>query len=919
MKTLNAFALGVALSLSGCAQESGEDKLANAREQFRNGNYSTAAVTLKGLVAENPQRTTARILLGRSYLYLGDVALAEKELTNALNQQAELSEVVPPLLQAYLQQRKFAEILDLQKVEKNADDSLKSLLLAFSVYAHMALGEESAAHKFYEERAQVLDDYHHTKLALSYLLLAEGEFNKVIEVTDELLKKGLDIPEVHMVRSRAFSGQGEFGDAVTALEAYLDNYPNNSTAKLNLATALIKDEQIERAEEISDELLKRFPNQPVANQVKALARYERGDVEAANEHIELAISYGFDQPTNRILAGATSFRLQNFEQAYTHFRNAAAALPDNRDVHRLLALTQTVLGYHTDVAKTYNSIDDLSEADVSLITSNIFELARSGKRKDASDMLDMIESSGVSSPEILAKRGILKLSLDDESGMEELRQAIKENPKQTDARQAIILASLVAGNHEQVLAELDSYLKQVDKDEKAMLFAAGIYVQMNMLEKAGHLYNKTVELNSSSSDAYIGLSELAKKQGEPGEAFGYLEKALKNEPDNLPALLSMQMLSQNVTANERKRADDYFERAIVQQPDNVAMAIAYSLKLLEKEQPAEAVNILSKFRKQNSLPNSYWEVYSDALKLNGKDGESIRLLTEWANSEPENGQASYRLLIAYDAVRDFENARKVAKTAMRRAEPADLFRLYYSYYSIRLNNIREAKTEFVSIDEKYKDLPLAMGVKGVLSLADGNFETAINQLEAFHNYYDFSYSTEILAFAHKKAGNNAKAIEILRKYQQRVPGDQKIRSLLASMISKTEPEKAMEHYEILIDANPNNVFALNNLAGLYTRQGDYGKAITLTERALALLPDNADFQDTLGVALLKSGDTDKAIYFLKRAYSESDYSAEIYLNYAEALIENRNFDDARNVLARIKAEDKSSIVRYTTLMNKLDN
>src|SRR5436305_4869235 len=67
--------------------------------------------------------------------------------------------------------------------------------------------------------------------------------------------------------------------------------------------------------------------------------------------------------------------------------------------------------------------------------------------------------------------------------------------------------------------------------------------------------------------------------------------------------------------------------------------------------------------------------------------------------------------------------------------------------------------------------------------------------------------------------------------------------------------------------HPTDLSALNNLAWLYQRQGEFTKARELAERALAISPSDARVTNTLGLILLNQGEAARAVAYLTAAGS----------------------------------------------------
>lgn len=63
--------------------------------------------------------------------------------------------------------------------------------------------------------------------------------------------------------------------------------------------------------------------------------------------------------------------------------------------------------------------------------------------------------------------------------------------------------------------------------------------------------------------------------------------------------------------------------------------------------------------------------------------------------------------------------------------------------------------------------------------------------------------------------------------------------------AESELEKQVRGYELVLQREPNNQMALENLANLRLKMGDKKGAITLLEKLVKLYPDRQDYQTTL--------------------------------------------------------------------------
>lgn len=86
--------------------------------------------------------------------------------------------------------------------------------------------------------------------------------------------------------------------------------------------------------------------------------------------------------------------------------------------------------------------------------------------------------------------------------------------------------------------------------------------------------------------------------------------------------------------------------------------------------------------------------------------------------------------------------------------------------------------------------------------------------------------------------------------------DDRIR--LASLLERMDGgSEAQAIYADLLESEPDNWLALNNLANLLT-DTEPDRAVALAERAVALAPDIPTLRDTLGLAQSRAGQADQA-------------------------------------------------------------
>jgi len=170
---------------------------------------------------------------------------------------------------------------------------------------------------------------------------------------------------------------------------------------------------------------------------------------------------------------------------------------------------------------------------------------------------------------------------------------------------------------------------------------------------------------------------------------------------------------------------------------------------------------------------------------------------------------------------------------------------------------------------------------------------------AFRKGLNVAGTTDLAAKTHsalRAAGNDAEAKQLAASWLASHPKDRSFRAYLAeSALAKGDSAAALAQYKAILEQNPDDALALNNLAWI-SGQGKDPKALEYAERANKLVPDNAAFLDTLGVVLVERGQTKRGIESLQRAVSLAPQAATIRLNLARALVRDGQKDAARKEL-----------------------
>lgn len=160
-----------------------------------------------------------------------------------------------------------------------------------------------------------------------------------------------------------------------------------------------------------------------------------------------------------------------------------------------------------------------------------------------------------------------------------------------------------------------------------------------------------------------------------------------------------------------------------------------------------------------------------------------------------------------------------------------------------------------------------------------------------------------MANAYLYLGRGDEAIELLSNHIGLYPYDILWRHALADIyIQIGQLDQAMPHLVFIVDHQPSDVMALNNLGWIYSQRPEtLSRALELTERAAALAPQTIPVLDTYGWILQQKGEVSQARGVYERIFEIGTRHPSIWYHYAVVLEKSAEQDQARDLLERVLA------------------
>jgi Flp pilus assembly protein TadD len=256
---------------------------------------------------------------------------------------------------------------------------------------------------------------------------------------------------------------------------------------------------------------------------------------------------------------------------------------------------------------------------------------------------------------------------------------------------------------------------------------------------------------------------------------------------------------------------------------------------------------------------------SGRLALQAGDlGRAEQLFREYLSTHPNSAEALSNLAATYARREQFDKAVPLYEKALK-ANP----KLVPVHFNIavslgRLNQHGEAAEHLRIFLKSYPDNPRARQLLGLCLVETGDLRSALTQLEASYRVNPKDGSIlYALAYAHARAGDEARAAELLSQSESNPTQAKLIQGLIEYRRGRFAEAKAF--FRKVAQAAPDMAPAVAALGRLELLDHNDAEAIRLLQRAMQLNPSDAESTYQLGVLYDRNGRTGEAIPLLRRA------------------------------------------------------
>ncbi|MES2263044.1 MAG: XrtA/PEP-CTERM system TPR-repeat protein PrsT [Pseudomonadota bacterium] len=899
--TSAALLLGV---ISGCGKtQTAEAMVAEAKQFQQKGENAAALIQLKNALAKNPELAEARYLLALAEIEVGDALAAEKEVRKALSLGYPSAQATPLLARTLLAQGQFQKVID--ETQEAAKQGAPELL-CLRADAYLAIGKREQAQELYDAALRAKPNDATAQVGQARLAYLARDVDGALTLAQRAVEAEPKNAEAWLFKGDLLRAQNKPELALAAYDQVLVIKPAHRSAHIEKAYLEISTGKFEAAQADLNAARKSAPSSLMVTYTQALLDFTQGKNAAAQESLQKVLRAAPEHMPSILLAGAVDLSLGSMQQAEQHLKKYLEKNPGNLYARKMLATTLLRGGQTPDALAVLAPALKNPQPDVQL-------LALAGESymqaRDFNKATEYFEKASVLEPKAAALRTSLGLSRlgsgDPTQAISELELATALDTKSLPAGTALVRAEIGLKHYDKALAAATSLEKAQPDNPVVQDLKGAAYVGKADMAAARASFDKALVLQPSYYPALANLVQLDMIEKKPDAAKQRLTAFLALDPKSIDAMTALAGLA--ASQGQAAEASDWLEKASAAHPDAVAPAIRLAVQYLRSGQQRKALTLARKFQIANPANLELLDLLGQAQLANGDASDAVETYNKLASAAPKAALAQFRLASAYIQVKNPSAASDSLKKAVALQPDYLEAQLAQVDMAMRAGQVEPAVAIARQIQKQRPKAPVGWMLEGDLLLQQKKIAPALALYEQALGLSSDPALKIKVANAMQQAGQGAQARQRMVRWaaEAQAPAAPVLKMYLAEgYLAGAQYPAAIEQLQAVLQAQPNNVGALNNLAWAYQQVKD-GRALATAEQAVKLAANNPAVIDTLGWVLVEQGNTARGVPLLQQAATLGPAATDIHYHLAYGFYKAGNKAQARKELESLLGSGKA--------------
>jgi putative PEP-CTERM system TPR-repeat lipoprotein len=886
--------------LAACSQpETEEELLARASTALEAGRIEAATVDIKTALQQNPESSDARVLLGRTYLHQRDPAAAAEEFQRALEGGND-----PDIQVLYAQARVAAgdtgSLLAAQR-GANPPGAERAGYNAAVARAYAISGDFDAAQASLD-RAEAQDaDDPYVRVSEALVLLRQGD--RRFDAAEILARVTEDHPgndEAWSVRAEVARLDRDFASAAEWYTKAVELNPYRLSDRLQLVGVLLELDRDEEADRRLSALEKLMPDNPGVNFARGRMLVEAGEYEAALQELSRVLTVLPEHGPTLYLAAMANAQEGNMATALRQLTKYARDNP--RNVQARLQLATLHLREGNAAAAETAARELLQENDMNIPAKRLLALALAtqGLYAESAQLYQEISAVEPGSAQDLAGLGASRLlSGETELGVRELEKALELEPANTALRERLISVYIAAGDFEAARQAVAAYPVAEGDDVARKVLSGRVALQSGNRDEARRLFTEVVALEPGNIGANSGLAAIAFAESDLAAARERFTAIATAHPEHVPTWMNLAVLEEQ--AGNMPAMVTALEKAVAADATALRPRLALARYRLNAGQTQDAIRLLNAVREQHAQDYDLQQTLALAHLAAGDRQSAVAAADALLALRPQDPSTLGRVARIKQRAGEAAQAQQHAEKALSLAPDNPEFRKLLIEALLNQNELDSAAAELSRLPAAVREEPGVALTEGRVAMFQDRHADAEAAFQRAFNASPDTRSLLLLAAAQWAQDKRDVAINGFERWLAENPDDNAVRNELATrQLFLGNEEEARAHYEILLEAAPENPMVLNNLAWL-NREVAMNKALAYAARANEIAPGNPQILDTYAMLFHADGKLERALELSKQAVAADDAGADVRLNRAIILADAGRRDAARELLEQLVA------------------
>lgn len=723
---------------------------------------------------------------------------------------------------------------------------------------------------------------------------AKGEYREAVIEFRNATEVDSGFTAAHYQLAQTYLKLQDWPHAFNELSRTLDLQPDNYKAQIDIANLLIANGQLKAAQDHTDLLLSKLPNDPGTHIAVANLDGKEGKYDLAIAETQKAIALGPDRGDSYLNLALLQTQVHQFDAAEANFKKAIELKATGANPHLALAAFYQSRGRYPEAEQQVQIVIDSDAKDVGSRAAMVELYMAQGKKAEAEALAKQVKHDLPDNPDAYRMLGDYYVAIADlDRAISEYASIHSDHPKDMQVSRNYVQLLILKNRLDDANRVNEESLKAKPKDDDSLTLRGEIQMGQGKLNEAVQTLQSVVSDDPGNAIAHYQLGNALSLRSELDQAAKEWQEAVSLKPTMVEADRALAGLA--LQKGDMSALEQAATQIISLQPGAPDGYAARSFSFTKRGRfPAAEQDARKAIQIAPQSPSGYLGM-GNLCTAEGKFSEAESWYKQSLSRDPSSGEALGGLLNVYLLMKQPDKAVAAANTQITLSPNNS------GFYSL-LGTVLMGRKDY------------------------GPAQTAFTKAIELNKNNTDAYSK--LCQTQALSGALDQAIATCNDGLRDNPKEGRLYIQVGSLYeAKHDLDKAQAAYNSALQIKRDDPVASNNLAYLLLETGGNNDlALQLAQTARRGLPESSNVADTLGWAFYQKGVYPSAIenfqaamklaaknkepdsplyhYHLGLAYAKSDQPALARQHLERVLKLDPNYskaDDVRKQLAQLKS------------------